>query len=417
MIFKRPSLLIVATLAIGLCVTVTTHKNLSADLSGGGGGSNSGGGSSLICAETPPHLELSNQFKVSTVDGQSQVTLNWDMLNGQDPHATQKIEVLMDYLKSDHTLGQGTLKMKNAFAYEIYHQLSTSENRLVKTKLSEALAQTVQGSEILKDRHIETLFEDYYPYLFVDQLKNNTSLSEAFARGVESSLAGDSLDWKTLLKNTASNLKTVQNPGPLSQAIRCSAQGISGVKIDRFKPSEKDNVYGPHAAKMNEMVDTLRAEGKIQPVLEAIKNDRELIQNTQLAAKAGANRIVSVWAENSNVQNLVKLYETDANVRQLVKLFFESKVGGKMDTCIKDAYKGDLLTLTGDVYAQMITPQLQSSTVYNDAQTKVMFPEPCLCHSSLRRCNLLAVSSSPRRWKGREDIFQKLRSKRSTAGR
>lgn len=373
MMFKRPSLLVLATLMCGLSYASFHPQNVAAQAGRvGGGGGGGGGGSSLVCAETPPILELSNQFKVSTVDGQSQVTLNWDMLNGQDPHAAQKTGVLMDYLKSDPTLGQGTLKMKNAFAYEIYHQLSTSENRLVKTKLNEALVQTVQGSEVLKDRHIETLFKDYYPYLFVDQLKNNASLSETFARGVESSLTNGSLDWKTLLKNTASNLKTIQTAGPLSQAISCSAQGISGVEIDRFKPSEKENIYGSQAAKMNEMVNTLKAEGKIQPVLEAIKNDRELIQNTQLAAKAGANRIVSVWAGNSNVQNLVQLYETDANVRQLVKLFFESKVGRKMDTCIKDAYKGDLLTLTGEVYAQMITPQLQSSKVYNDAQAKVV---------------------------------------------
>lgn len=369
---KRPYFFILVAVLLGLSSAISSPKNVSAQAGGPAGGGSGNGGSTLICAETPPKLNLSSQFKVDYVDGKPQVTLNWNMINGEDPHATQKIGVLMDYLKSDPTLGQGNLKMKNAFAYEIYHELSASKNRLVKTKLNEALAQTVQGNEMLKDRHIETLFKDYYPYVFLDQLKNNSVLSEAFSNGVNRSLMGGTLDWKTLLQNTGSSLKKVQGAGVLNEAISCAAQGMSGVSLDRFNPSTRDNIYGTQAAKVSQIVETLKKEGKVQPILEAIKNDRDLIQNTQLTSKVGASHVLNVWAENSNVQMLIKLYETDPNVRQLVDLFFESGVGEKVDHCIKDVYKADLLTITGDVYAQMITPQLQSSSAYNEAQAKVV---------------------------------------------
>ena len=370
MIFKKPLFFVILAL-FSLSFSFLKADQASAQagpVSSGAGGSDG----NLVCLEKPVQIDLKNDLKVEMLNGQPQVILDWKLNKTEDLYQDQKVEAFMSYLEKNPNLGKSQNKLKNVFADHVYNQLSNSENALAKAKFEEALAQTMEGSKLLTGRNIQTLFNDYYPYIFIHQLKNQSGLSTAFLSGLSRGLPGETIQTSELIKTIASSLKQVRSTMAINDTASCMTRVIGSATIDQFRPDTPNSVYGSNTEAMQAIVNTLKEQGKVKPILDSIANDKELVAETKIALKAGINTVIEVWAKNSNVQNLLNFYEEDPEMRKLATAFFETRIGGRLNDCIKDAYKTSLLEVTQEVYLHLAKSELDSEKAYSDEATKIV---------------------------------------------
>ena len=339
----------------------------------GPGSISSGDASIEQCLEEPIRVNLrGDQLVTETVNGQNQVVVNWSLLGGDDPNLGQKVEVFMDYLDRDPSIGESQNSLRAAFANHAYKELSQAKNQEVLDAFHQALSETVQQSQILKNRGIDSLFADYYPYIFIDQLKNNDELSQAFLTGVKNALNQESISQRDFIQKIGSSLKRVQGYGQIQSTASCVSRVFGVATLDQLIPGMPESLYGSRDAVMQRQLDVIRSDGKVGASLDAIFNDAELISQSRSAAEVGINSLFNVWMANDNVKELIRLYENDANVRLLVDDFYDSAFGREVDECVRNSYRPDLLEVTQEVYLDMVQPELASKSVYDEATANAM---------------------------------------------
>jgi len=364
--FLSPFLLLGASLLL----TPLGQQNAMAQAGPG----SSGGGTVTSCSAQPIKIDLENPLQVRNFDGQTQVIVDWSdtAVQNSEGNTSKQVDIFMDYLARNPRIGSSQNPLASAFAAHAYQSLSQSQDELVFDAFNHALSQTIQGSSILSERNIDTLFVDYYPYLFSYQLKQNDALANAFLNGVQRGLEGEVFNGEQFLEQLGSELKTIAGAGKIQDTASCLNRVMGGKTLDQLTPGMTESVYGRHDADMQSSLNALKADGKLQAIIDSIASDQDLFDASKEASQMGVHLLLRVWSKNSNVQNLIELYEKDPHVRELLNYFYHSNFGKDIDECIRNSYRPELLELAQSVYLELIQPEFTSDTVYNTAKSEVM---------------------------------------------
>lgn len=331
------------------------------------------GGSSGVCQSEPLGVNLSpSDVKVEYINSQPQVTFSWSLGDLSDPFRYQKQEVFLSYLVNNPPLGIGENKLKNAYAQAFYDNISKSTHPTVQMRLKQALMGTMETTNILEGLNIKNSSTDFYPYIFKETLKSETELANALVAGLQEGLNGELLDFSQTFRSVGAHLKQVNGRGSANQAVSCVAQALSGVSTDQFKTSSSKNVYGAEVEGLKTVIESIQTQEKVQPLLEAIKNDRELVAQTKLALNGGIQTVMEVWSNNTNVQELIKLYQHDPEMKRLVDAFFATDLGKEVQQCVNGSYGTELKSAAQKAYLNLIEPRLSSTQRYDPVTTELV---------------------------------------------
>ncbi|MDH5596665.1 MAG: hypothetical protein OEY44_01060, partial [Candidatus Peregrinibacteria bacterium] len=334
-----------------------------------------GGGRSpapeAICSSTPVTINLPSQLPVTLSGGEPEVEISWSAINGGDINADAKVAALLSYLETDPEVGDSGIGMANLFAGAIYDELSEGSDALNKA-MNTAIGRTIQSNTgVLDGRGISTLFDDYWPYMFTQELRNDPALAEVFMSGVEAGLKNP-LDISDLLSSVANSLRDIEGTSHAADTHACMIGALSGVSLTDFVPNQGDSLYGSYEGPMATLIEDIKAEGKVKALLTAIRNDAALISATESALDSGINSLLLTWKSNSNVRELINLFETDEKIRDLWFFFSKTPIAQDMADCVKTEYKTDLLALAKEVYVSMVKPILDEGPVCSDGGSAVM---------------------------------------------
>lgn len=325
-----------------------------------------------VCADMPLQLNLSEELLVDSSNGHPEVIVNWALIEGKDPHIDKKVDLFMSFLDEDPLMGDSDQNVRNLFTNYIYKTLSNSKNNEVKRTLQETLAQTLQESKALSHRNIEDLFHDYYPYLFISELKNNILLSQAFTQGLVPVLKNEEIKLQDLLNSLAHNLKNIPAKSEAGRTATCMANALKGFESSIFVPGQKNTIYGLQDVKMQKLIQQIKKDEKIKAITTSILHDSSLIAASQSALEKGASGLLEEWHSNQNVQNLVNFYEMDPSMKQVVDTFFASPIGKKIDQCVRSEFGENLLPRIQDTYLSLLESELNSENTCSNETSEVM---------------------------------------------
>ncbi len=332
-----------------------TQFSAEAQAQAGPGG---GVGLSMACLDDSAKVDLNPALEVKTINGESQVLLEWGLVEGVDHQLEVKVDAFETYLTdpSEEVTAEQMINLFSGYAYQI---VNDSSNQVLKTSFDNALKENLKQTDALSSVNLTNVYTDFYPYLFVDELKINPSLESAFLESIKAGMTGSSMDVKRFLAELSSLLKTTDGTGDFGEVVSCVADQWEGVSVEELVPGNSAGIYGEDNERMLSLLDAVKSEQLAGPTVTSILNDRALMEASLNASEVGLNTLLEVWSTNPNVQNLVTLYQQDGNTRDLVDAFFETTLGQGVDQCIKQAYGRALVEKTEDVYLDQANQLLE----------------------------------------------------------
>jgi hypothetical protein len=349
---------------------------------GGGTPPSGGGGGAGACAVVPSKLDLPQELEVSYQAGNPKVKLNWADVETTDRAASEKTQVLFDYLDQKPTpeLNGTDTSLESLFAKEMYQQIySSGDPALVDAFETELKMQTDQEgmavTQILESTGINyknDYFSEWWIYLFLDRLKDHAPASEAFMKAVSESLTEDPITYKQLIRNLLNHLSEIPRSPQELAAAQCITPLLGEFTLNDFVPGKGQNVYGAYDAELKNLLDQIRTEGSVVPVLDALKNDQTFLQNTHQSLKVGINALLFGWANNTSVQKLIDLYQKDSSIQDFRATLFKTNIVQGMEGCLKNAYKRDLSESVNQIRFNIIKKAIEKDGMCDTNVSKVV---------------------------------------------
>jgi hypothetical protein len=325
-----------------------------------------------ICSATPVEINLPESLPVYIVNGKPEVEINWGKIGGIDSNYERKAEVLFDYLDTDPGIGNTDYKLKNLFAKYIFNEIQ-NEGAGMKESFENALGETIQGDvNLLSDRNIDTLFTDWWPYLFVNELKSNQTLASAFLNGVKNGLGESELNYTELIRSILKEIKASDDGSDIKDITICMQGVVDDIRLEDYIPGENRNIYASKDTALANLLEDVKENSQIGDVLEAIKNDRTLIENTRNSVDVGINSLLFTWQSNGNINHLIELYESDDTVRRFTDELTETSIYNELENCVKKQYRTRLLDKAKEVYVKMVQVILNQNETCDDASANVL---------------------------------------------
>lgn len=339
------------------------------------GSSNSGIlGDLSQCLERPTQINLSEPLDVVFVGDKPEVVLKWGTVDDRTNDLSEKIRLFREYLSKNPKMGESEFGLANVFTTHVYDELSNSRNRQTREAFLNALAGTVADSTILAEKNINNLFTDYYPYIFLHELRRNPELGEKFVEGLRVAIEGkNTVQMSEVIASVVESLKTISSKVEVGKTAACMSAAASDFDLNDFIPGQNTRVYGLQSSEIQRLVEAIKQDGEAASIINSISNDRGLINATQDALDSGVSSVLNRWSDNSNIQSLIRFYEQDPKMRNLVNTFFESSIGKKFDDCARNNYKKELFNVTKAVHLDLIQPILDRNEICSDAAVEPIF--------------------------------------------
>jgi hypothetical protein len=324
-----------------------------------------------VCSVRPVQLNLPEELTVSVRLGQPVVEVDWSAASGNDLFKQVKADIFLEYLETDPVIESTGARLKDVYSRYIFHELEENE-AFTQAILQQAVVGQKAADQFLEPRGMQQLFSDYWPYIGVHLLKKNQEFGEVFLRGLlDQTEAGT--PFYSALPEIAAHIKDNVQDRRIRESARCIDELLTGVTLADFIPGQGESVYGSREAAMQSRYQDIKEQGKLIPILEAIKNSETLNSGTKTGARTGIHTLLLTWSLDPSIRQLINYYETDEEFRHLKETFYETELAQAMEACVKSAFKRDLLTMVNEIRGERVINQVAEASVCHNPSGELLF--------------------------------------------
>ena len=354
----------------------------SVDSSAGGGTTGGGGSSTPFCTVMPAQLDLPRQLTVTYEDDQPRVMLEWDELRRQDMDASQKVQVLFDYLENTPApeLGNTGKSLLGIFSKYMVEAIQNAEDdaliqvfeRELQTVADQEEENTTKILQSLGIRQRNDYFSEWWAYLLLDRLKENQVVADHFSRALSSQLQNETLTYETMIRGVLKEFQSIKKSPQEQQASQCIQKVVAGYRLTDFVPGKGQNVYGKYDDQLAALLTEMRKEGHIGAFLKALGENHDFTQDSLDSLQVSLSALLLHWERDPQVARVIDFYQTDESVDQFRNLLFQTEMVQDIESCLKTAYGQTLSESVSRARAAILQKNIEGHDLCNENTARVM---------------------------------------------
>lgn len=380
----------------------------------------------IMCATTSPINLESNLPITPDKEGNPVVKLNWSKaeISLDDFDVQTKVEIFLKYLNKNPviTINGNTKNLTNVFTRYLFQNISKSLSPVLQRSFKSNFHYYADREigvikDMLKSIGIQEIFSDWWPYLAIHTLQNNTTANVIFTNALKESLYSTARNlsiirerskeplpalniWRDFMASFAKNLISQLEKEVISSesdqfksAVKCILNETNSVlsstenkfynpfianAITYYSPFEKEVIYfmskisENNKKQIENALNDVIKEGVLNIILESILYDSNLINNTQRILGIGFNELLNLWNKHSGIKNLINFYQTNEKFLIYKNLIFDTSYFKKLENCIENNYKNELANMLKEVRYNVLSGMLGKNTDYNNNETKLI---------------------------------------------